>query len=171
MGKVLYECRFEFDFVMLVPWIMLIGILLMPIILKHDSQKKGYYINSRLVKIFCLSAGIFVLVITVFIVVQKIDEYKKVAVAYDNDNYRIVEGYVKSFDPMPYSGHKHESFEVNDVRFEYSDFEVTIGYHNAKSHGGVIKGDGQYLKIGYVNYWSRNHIVYIEEFPEKNMID
>lgn len=72
---------------------------------------------------------------------------------------------------MPYSGHKQESFEVNGVRFEYSDFEVTIGYHNAKSHGGVIKEDGQYLKIGYVNYWSINHIVYIEEFPEKNVVD
>ena len=51
--------------------------------------------------------------------------------------------------------------------FSYSDYEIQQGYHNAKSHGGVISGDGQYLKIGYVQPYpfSRNDnvIVYIEE--------
>ena len=68
---------------------------------------------------------------------------------------------------MPYEGRSNESFEINGVYFSYSDYEIQQGYHNAKSHGGVISGDGQYLKIGYVQPYpfSRNDnvIVYIEE--------
>ena len=66
---------------------------------------------------------------------------------------------------MPYGGHKQESFDINGVSFSYSDFSVQPGYHNAKSHGGVITGNGQHLKIGYVYYNSAegNVIVYIEK--------
>lgn len=50
VGKILYECHFEFDSMMLIPWVMLIGVLLIPTILKHDSHKKGcaIFINSHL---------------------------------------------------------------------------------------------------------------------------
>ena len=91
--------------------------------------------------------------------------YFKTVGAYQRGQYEVVEGYVENFDPMPYGGHTNESFEINDVYFEYSDYNVTSGYRNTKSHGGVITGDGQYLKIGYVYYNSTygNIIVYIEE--------
>ena len=91
--------------------------------------------------------------------------YFKTVGAYQRGQYEVVEGYVENFDPMPYGGHTRESFEINDVYFEYSDYNVTSGYRNTKSHGGVITGDGQYLKIGYVYYNSTygNIIVYIEE--------
>ena len=46
-----------------------------------------------------------------------------------------------------------------------------IGYHNTKSHGGVIRDNGQYLKIGYIQYNNENIIVYIEEFPDKSYLD
>ena len=93
--------------------------------------------------------------------------YTKVVGAYRCGEYEVVEGYVENFDPMPYEGHSNESFEINGVYFSYSDYAIQQGYHNAKSHGGVISGDGQYLKIGYVQPYpfSRNDnvIVYIEE--------
>lgn len=83
--------------------------------------------------------------------------------AYKQGEYQIVEGYVENFVPMPYTGHSHESFEVNGVSFSYSDYSVQSGHHNAKSHGGVITGDGQHLKIGYIHYNETygNIIVYI----------
>ena len=45
---------------------------------------------------------------------------------------------------------------------------IPYGYHNSKSHGGVITGNGQRLKIGYVYYNEQygNIIVYIEEIRE-----
>ena len=59
---------------------------------------------------------------------------------------RVVEGPVRDFVPMPYTGHQLERFTVNDVRFAYSDFETTCGFHNTASHGGPI-GAGRLVRI------------------------
>ena len=92
---------------------------------------------------------------------------KKTVSAYKRGDYQIVEGYVENFHPMPYAGHSNESFEICGVCFFYSDFVIQQGYHNAKSHGGVITGDRQHLKVGYIYYGGNygNIIVYIEELP------
>ena len=94
--------------------------------------------------------------------------YNKIVGAYNRGEYQIVEGYVENFDPMPYSGHTKESFEINDIEFFYSDYNHHPGYNNTKSHGGVIKKNGQHLKIGYVyiNETYGNIIVYIEQIPD-----
>lgn len=168
VGRILYECHFEFDPMMLISWVMLIGSLLMPAILKHDSQERGYSINIKIVKIICWCFALMALLDGIVSTYILYDMYKKTVVAYQNNDYRIVEGYVENFDPMPYGGHKYETFEINGVKFEYADYRIMVGYHNAKSHGGVIKRDGQYLKIGYVRYGNENIIVYIEEYSEKS---
>lgn len=79
---------------------------------------------------------------------------------------------MESFHPMPETGHDTEHFEINGVYFEYSDFTVQQGYHNARSLGGVITGDGQHLRIGFItmdsttgNQMLDNVIVYIEDLP------
>ena len=89
--------------------------------------------------------------------------YTKVVGAYKDGEFMIVEGYVENFDPMPYGGHSEESFEINNVTFSYSDYTIQPGYNNSKSHGGVIEGNGQHLKVGYVDYYGTNIIVYIEQ--------
>lgn len=75
-------------------------------------------------------------------------EYLRSVSALKNENYLEVEGVVENFDPMPYSGHKNESFTVNGVFFEYSDFGPSAGFNNTKSHGGPID-EGKYVKIRY----------------------
>jgi len=67
---------------------------------------------------------------------------------YESGNYKMVEGVVENFDPMPASGHKMESFTVKGVKFEYSDFVVTPGFNNAASQGGPIRG-GFPVRISY----------------------
>ena len=39
-------------------------------------------------------------------------------------------------------------------------------FTDTKHHGGVIEGDGQHLKIGYVTYRGKNVIVYIEQLSQ-----
>ena len=51
----------------------------------------------------------------------------------------VVEGIVEQFDPMPYQGHKDESFVVAGHHFHYSDYEVTAGFNQSTSHGGPIR--------------------------------
>ena len=95
----------------------------------------------------------------------EISSYNKIVGAYKSGDYEIVEGFVEDFKPMPYEGHSDESFEINGVKFSYSDYSIGTGYNNAKSHGGVITGNGQHLKIGYIKELNGNVIVYIEQLP------
>ena len=75
-------------------------------------------------------------------------EYTSNVNALKNGTYKEVEGIVENFDPMPHSGHKMESFTVKGVKFEYSDFVVSSGFNNTKSHGGPID-EGKYVRIKY----------------------
>jgi hypothetical protein len=51
----------------------------------------------------------------------------------------IVEGQVRHFHPMSWEGHDEESFDVNGVKFWYSDYIITGAFNNAASHGGPIR--------------------------------
>ena len=163
MNNILYEATFKFDLFLLIPVVMMIFILFFPKILKATSEEKYTQVSYKVVKIFCACAFSFVLIFTSIVSLSQIDMYKNVVGAYKTGDYEIIEGYVQNFIPMPYEGHSDESFEINGVKFAYSNYSIQSGYNNAKSHGGVIKGDGQHLKIGYVSYNNENIIVYIEQ--------
>lgn len=163
MGKVLYECHFQFHFMSLVPFIMFIYAMLFPYMLKYDSQKKGYPLDMKFIKIFSRGMALFVLICGILEVEFIIDAYKKTVVAYRNGDYQIVEGYVENFIPIEEGKSAREHFEVDGVKFQYTDHSLISGYRYPRSHGGVIRGDGQHLKIGYVYYGDENIIVYIEE--------
>jgi len=63
----------------------------------------------------------------------------------------VVEGIVTNFDPMPYGGHKNESFCVARTCFHYSDFDFTGGgFNNTSSHGGPIR-PGLPVRVTYVD--------------------
>lgn len=170
MGTVLYETRYQFDTANLIPVMLLAFIILFPKIQETVYIRQGKELTKaakRTVCIFCVICSIFVGSMILVLIMGELHDYNHIVKAYTHGEYEIAEGYVENFEPMPYTGHAKESFEINGVYFAYSDFEVQQGYHNAKSHGGVIKGDGQYLKIGYIkeyfNSEYRNIIVYIEE--------
>lgn len=64
-------------------------------------------------------------------------------------NYSVVVGNVSDFKPMPYAGHEDESFSVNGVHFEYSDYDLSkCGFNNSTSHGGPIS-EGLPVRISY----------------------
>ncbi len=162
MGRILYECHFEIE-----PSLLILGITIIAAFLISGIQKKAATRVIKQIKIICLCFALFGIVSICIL----IDMYRKTVIAYKNGNYQTVEGYVENFDPMPYGGHKDETFEINGVKFGYSDYTIMTGYHNTKSHGGVIRDNGQYLKIGYVHYGNENIIVYIEEYSDKNIFD
>jgi len=73
-------------------------------------------------------------------------EYYSLKRALQEGRYRVVEGPVTEFQPMPYSGHARESFVVGGNKFSYSDFEMTSAFNNTQSHGGPIK-EGLYIRV------------------------
>ena len=169
MNRVLYEASFEFDPFHLGPIFIMIFVVIFiavfPFILKHKLNNNKNHYNYKSIKSLYIAGFGFFATFSLGVLLGQIDMYNKIVKAYEQGNYQIVEGYIENFDPMPYGGHKEESFDINGVHFSYSDFSVQPGYHNAKSHGGVITGNGQHLKIGYVYYNSAegNIIVYIEK--------
>ncbi|MBQ9746415.1 MAG: hypothetical protein IJW21_06295 [Clostridia bacterium] len=171
MNNVLYEISFEFDTVWLIPAAMMVFIPVFYSILRakinascEEKRRKDAIV---LVRTLLLAAFLFVALFTAVSLGSHAYMYSKTVGAYESGEYLTVEGYVENFDPMPYGGHKRETFEINGVKFSYSDYNIHPGYNNTKSHGGVIRGDGQHLKIGYVflNETYGNIIVYIEELP------
>lgn len=62
--------------------------------------------------------------------------------------YEVIEGPVTDFIPMPYTGHQLESFSVNGVNFEYSDYVINGGFNKTSSHGGPIY-EGRWVRISY----------------------
>lgn len=66
-------------------------------------------------------------------------DYQAAVTAMQNHQAAIVEGVVTDFHPMPAGGHANESFIVNGVKFEYSDFLITAGFNNTASHGGPVR--------------------------------
>ncbi len=116
-----------------------------------------------------IATGIVVLIIYLTILYGSLSNYYKTKSQYDSRNYNIVAGYVSKFNPMPVTGHANEQFNVDNVHFAFSDYDLSdYGYNNARSHGGVIK-DSLFVKIIYVSYGEKNIILKLEvEQNDKN---
>jgi hypothetical protein len=161
---VLYEAHFQISFAYFIPFLLLVFSLLLPTVIKKynaGNMTNGEYKGA---KIFCSIAVGFIAFIILLVSVSTAVTYNSVISAYKHGNYKITEGYVEDFVPMPYTGHSEETFGINGVKFAYSDYDLSsLGYNKTKSHGGVITGNGQHLKVGYVHYNNSNVIVYIEQ--------
>lgn len=163
MEKILYEYSFNIkDFLSLFIFLIVgAGFLINSFsLVKSEPQTNA---RERFIDNFFKYAGFVIgpLMIGLFILSAAstaIDhfEYKN---ALKNDDVYVVEGYVENFHEMPYEGHDTEHFEINGVRFEYTDYVITNGYHKTASYGGVITKNGQHLKIKYV----------VEEYEEETI--
>lgn len=172
MGTILYECHFELTPIDVMYLVFFVTFLIAFINKIANIKKYGIHEKNYAMKIlFMRIAFWFIVIFSIIEPCHLIDMYNKTVIPYRNGDYQIVEGYVENFDPMPHGGHKYETFEIDGVKFGYSDYTSMIGYHNAKSHGGVITRNGQHFKIGYVNYNHENVIVYIEQYPDKGYLD
>jgi len=65
-------------------------------------------------------------------------EYNELVADYREGRVDFTEGEVVRFSPMPYEGHRNETFEINGRRFEYSDYSLSPGFNTTRSHGGPI---------------------------------
>jgi hypothetical protein len=77
-------------------------------------------------------------------------DYRRAVSTMEKNQAAIVEGVVTDFRPMPYSGHANESFVVQGLKFEFSDYNITAGFNNTASHGGPIR-EGLHVKIFHLN--------------------
>lgn len=114
-------------------------LLLALIIILYFVYKKTK--NKWIFTFFCI-----IPVALIFIFYRQVSHTNKLL----SGNYHKVEGIVENFDPMPYEGHKDESFTVKNIRFSYSDYEINGGFNNTLSHGGPIYPK-RWVKIYYID--------------------
>jgi len=105
----------------------------------ETSESKGCFI-AFMVGLFALwTVGAFAFTFA---------DYLKARETLTSGNAAYVEGVVQNFVPMPVQGHATESFTVNGVPFNYSDYIVTAGFNNTSTHGGPIR-QGLFVRIWY----------------------
>lgn len=170
MTRMLYQVSTGYGDIalsMLLPLVMLVGIGLVIRMLNRpttDAQVLLTFGSRRRPRWFLYLGGAFVVGCMLVMLHGQLTMHRAVVGAWQRGEYAIVEGSVENFVPRPAEGHANESFDIGDVHFEYSDDRFSAGYHTLKVNGGVIRGNGQKLRIGYVWYESYgNVIVSIEE--------
>jgi hypothetical protein len=79
------------------------------------------------------------------ILLGRVIHYRKDVDALQNRRAQVVEGRVDHFSEVPT---KSESFDVNGVKFQYSDSLIIAGFTHTAFHGGPIR-EGLPVKIWY----------------------
>lgn len=181
MGQVLYETHFTLDGVTIV----FIGAFLLfasvhPFV--HWAGKTfnfpvGEIVDARTVPLKWGSWLLF-FPLALWAIVSSVLQASSIQEDYRNGNYQTVEGYVEDFSTDYYHFEGEESFTVDGVSFWYTHGDGLPGTYCyvRGSNKGVITGDGQYLKIGYLErekYKSLGDrfIIYIEELPPPEAMD
>lgn len=123
---------------------------------KSTSSKKQFTI------VFGFIFSGFALLFLLATLPRELSTRKETKRIFEKKEYNVVEGQIENFHPMPHSGHDMESFTVNGVYFEYSDFVVHYGFNNTASHGGPIKRNGQQVRLSYITKNGDNRILKIE---------
>ena len=166
----MYEYSFDFkDFsTNFIPLIVGIGFLCISLLFVWNKKTNPKDSNSLFFRVIGFVVGPLGIGMAVLSMWGMIAEHFVLVDRIASEDVYVVEGYVENFHPMPREGHDHESFEINGVYFEYSDYKVMNGYNNSASHGGVVTKNGQYLKIKYVTEETtdeneQNVILYIAE--------
>lgn len=167
MPNVLYEVTYRFHDHYLIPFVVFVGFFLF-FVKEIKAIRQAGSCKGHMIQLCLLSPALLIIAaVCVIMVTTQIHQYEDIVVAYRQGQYETVEGPVENFVPMPAEGHAQETFEIDGVAFEYSGYSTAQGYNTPKVSGGVITGDGQQLRIGYIYSASeyRNVIVYIAELP------
>ena len=110
----------------------------------------GHKRNQRYKIIFGYLMAAFMLMLTALTFALMYTDYRNLKRAYERGDYKVVEGRVENFRPMPFEGHTNESFTVQGVKFSYSDYYLIPGFNKTSSHGGPIR-EGLQVRIAYRN--------------------
>jgi hypothetical protein len=164
-----YQTLFEYEISgsVLINLIVIVIFLLAGLAVVYYAKKiiKNYSFYRQIILFFgYIFSGMATLFLIIAIVKapQIISDERYFRNPIETKNYSIVEGVTESFSPMPENGHGNESFIVNGIRFEYSDYNVIKGYHQTSRNKGLITRNGQMVRISYFTIDNENLIQKIE---------
>ena len=149
-----------FDMLTLTPLIFLIvGLGISWFNIKYNKSTSP---KKRFTIVFGFIFSGFAFIMLLLTVPSSLANQRKTKRIFENKEYKVVEGKIEGFHPMPYSGHDVESFTVNGVYFEYSDYMRVYAFNNTSSHGGPLKRNGQQVRLSYITVGEENRILKVE---------
>ena len=160
MGNILYELNFNIAEFLLFLIPIIIGIVF---IVHKKLPHPGFKPIPKALSVIISITGACVFAFGIFCAVGYALEYKQYNDCLKNGQYEIVEGTVEEFTALNNNEQREVHFVIDDVYFEYNNFEITNGYHSTSKNENIIKGNAQNLKIKYIDNERRNIILYIEE--------
>lgn len=107
-------------------------------------------------------AASFAGLLSLFAIPAMVAEYTQTREVYAQKRYKLLQGVVSNFNPMPASGHKTEDFTVQGVPFSIANINsTTYGYNQAASEGGVLR-TGLPVRIAYFSRGRQNIILKLD---------
>lgn len=122
-------------------WILMIclGLIFIPLYISQVNSKYGDDSNYHVYSVAMIMVWLGMSGLTCF---EIFSSHSQCVNWIEKGDYSVVTGDVADFKPMPYAGHRQESFTVKDINFEYSDYDISgCGFHNTAIYGGPIKTD------------------------------
>lgn len=131
-------------------------------IARTDKREQGRKLAGVIAKV--------AIIFRVVYIISLIKGYIDIVVQYKNSHYIEIEGGVEDYSSnLENRRGTVESLTLDGVKFECSDGPAWI-YCPTRENGGVIRGNGQHLKIRYIPDTDGNAIVYIEQLlPEERI--
>jgi hypothetical protein len=143
---------------------LIIGIcVVVSLFLRNKQYKEISNANIKAIKKLIIG-GAFIAMSILFISIflgSQIRGISKAKQIMEKGLFKVIEGNLENYHPMPKEGHDNESFDIGGVHFDYGDFQIKFGYSNAASLGGVIR-PGNYYRITYYEEPYNNAIIRIE---------
>lgn len=170
-----YEILYEYEFInsKIIDILPLFGITAFAIIITFLYKRNAKSINSTINQILLSFLYIFIIFSSIISIISIskipgiISNEKQLKEVLKSKNYSIIEGKINNYKLDEVNGQYFESFSINDVRFKYSDDLIFYGYHQTSKNGGLIKENGQYIRISYIVLNQENLILRIEK-PTSN---
>lgn len=164
-----YQTIYEYSFGMsklynIIPllFLSLASLVSLIFIKKHF---KTYSFNRQLILLFIYLIGGITLIMTIVMALNFPNIYKyekQLKEIITTQKYLVIEGEVENYKTRETNGQVFESFTMEGVIFEYSDFIEIDGFHQTANNYGPISSNGQHFKISYITKEGRNVILKIE---------
>ena len=168
--EIIYEYRFSYSTVLLILPLLCFVALSFFLIIKAKKIFPKFTIK-RQVFLFVFYMSFFVsLLMTILMVVKMpkiITNENQLKDALELKEYSVVEGEVKDYKLKEINNQYFESFQINNIKFIYSDNVNVNGLHQTSKRMGPIKSNGQYLRISYITRDSENLILKIEAHADR----
>lgn len=163
--ETLYEYAPESSKIFYLIPLLLFTIVCIGYIIFQKKYFKNFSIQRQIVLFFVYLFGGVSFIMTIFMInkIPKIiSSEKQFKEIIQTKSYSQIEGEIDHFQIQEINGQYFESFSINNIKFEYSDYIVIEGFHRTSRNNGPIKMNGQYFRISYITEDSKNLILKLE---------